>query len=96
MAVSTNIYAVCDITGWISLTARYPADGLYGLAVGAKAALEQSLLATADDHSHAGSHYFRVPGTADNSAPAENLGAIARYLRTLSDAATPGVRPLGV
>ncbi|MCQ4242389.1 hypothetical protein [Stutzerimonas stutzeri] len=96
MAISTTIYAVCDITGWISLTTRYPADGLYGLAAGAKGALEQTLLATADDHSRAGSHYFRVPGTADSSVPMENLNAIARYLQTLSDAGTPGVRPLVV
>lgn len=96
MGAPSNTYAVCDITGWISLTARYPADGLYGLAAGAKGALEQTLLATADDHSHAGDHFFRVPGTADSLVPTENLNAIARYLQTLSDAGTPGVRPLGV
>ncbi|TBV12777.1 hypothetical protein [Stutzerimonas kirkiae] len=91
-----SIYAVCDITGWISLTARYPADGLFGLARGTAATLEAALLTTADDHSRAGGHYFRVPGTDENLSANENLRAIARYLQTLDQQQAPGVRALGV
>jgi len=89
-------YAVCDIKGWISLTDSYPAEGIFGLATGAPDAIEHSLRATAHEHSQDGQPRYRVPGTADDSAPMTNLGAIARYLRALRDANTPGVRPLGV